>query len=157
MTTLTKQRKLKRLADRRMMRRFIERIHGVGPGMFLGDIEGHNARYSGAPLLTNFRYTSLNVRSYVLAAKRYTKIDPSVRFGMSDHTITVDEDEGFVAELHGHGGFFLCSSRRYGLDSLWRIFDRIRKERTHNLNQELTRRMRQIRLQRKMTATAAVK
>lgn len=157
MTTVTKQRKLKRLADRRMMRRFIERIHGVGPGMFPGDIEGHNARYSGAPLLTNFRYTSLNVRSYVLAAKQYSKINPSVRFGMSDHTITVHEDEGWVQKLPGYGGFFLCSSHRCALDSFWRIFDRIRKERTHNLNQELTRRMRQIRLKRKMMAAAAIK
>lgn len=144
MTTVTKQRKLKRLADRRMVRRFIERIDDVQPGMFLGDIEGYGMRRISGPLLTNFRYTSENVRSYVLAAKKYTKIDPSIRFGISDHTITVHEDEGWVQQLQGYGGFFLCNSRRCDLGPFWRIFEAIHKAQSH-----WTRRLRQ-KMQHKM-------
>ena len=144
MTTVTKQRKLKRLADRRMVRRFIERIDDVQPGMFLGDIEGYGMRRISGPLLTNFQYTSENVRSYVLAAKKYTKIDPSIRFGISDHTITVHEDEGWVQQLQGYGGFFLCNSRRCDLGSFWRIYDNIHKAQSH-----FTRRMRHKLLRRR--------
>lgn len=134
MTTLTKKRKMKRDTDRKMVSRFIERIYVVEAGFFPGDIEGFGLNCAHVSLLTNFRRNE--VRPYILAAKKYAKINPSVRFGMSNYAITVDEDEGWVQELPDHQGLFLCTSRE-SLDRFWKIYDAIVEERTRYTHREM--------------------